>query len=271
MIVTVDIGGTKTLVTSFDSQGFMDKVVDKIATPSDPNEFIIELKKLLARFDTKNIESIAIGVPGIVDHNGSVVHCGNLPWNDFPLRSILSKAYACPIFVQNDAKLAGLAETHSLPQLPYLCLYVTIGTGIGTGIIIHGKLDKALAKSEAGHMLFEKGGSIREWESFASGHAIVERFGHTAEDIHNPSDWQEIAEDFAIGLQTLIPALQPDVIIIGGGIGLYFERFQKVLHELLSSRLPEIITMPLIKQASHPEQAVIYGCYYYATHQRPPK
>ena len=57
--------------------------------------------------------------------------------------------------------------------------------------------------------------------------------------------------------------LQPDVIIIGGSIGTYFERYYPTLKRLLTEHLPAHIDVPEIRQAAHPEEAVVYGCYYY--------
>jgi glucokinase len=268
MIIAVDVGGTKTLVVPLDAKGRMAESVIKIATPKDPGVFLEELKKLLSAFDAHSITAITIGIPGIVDNNGTILRCGNLPWKNFALKEILSEDWSCPIFVQNDAKLAGLAETNALKEIPALSLYITIGTGIGSGIITHGKLDVALSMSEAGHMVFRTPDGPETWESFASGHAITKRLGHEAHEVTDEREWQRIAEDVAIGLMALIPALQPDTVIIGGGIGLYFEQYSQHLRQILKKNIPEFINLPLIKQAVHPYEAVLYGCYYYAIHQR---
>lgn len=268
MIVAVDVGGTKTLVVPLDDKGKMAKPVIRITTPNDPSIFLLELKKILSTFDPSSIEEIVIGVPGIVNSDGMILRCGNLPWNNFALKKILSVDYHCPIFVQNDAKLAGLAETNALKEMPPLSLYVTIGTGIGTGIITHGKLDTALSLSEAGHMVLLTPSGLDTWENFASGHAIAKRLGYEAHEIVDKQDWKKIAENIATGLMALIPALQPDIVIIGGGIGLYFEQYSQHLHQVLEKNIPDFINLPFIKQAVHPYEAVLYGCYYYATHQR---
>ncbi len=266
MIIAVDIGGTKTLVARFEGER---KIVqeERFATPQDEHEFLRQLQELLERLDASNAKAICVAVPGIIAQDGTVLRCGNLPWTNFPLRKLLAADYPCPIFIQNDAKLAGLAETSSLPSVPALSVYVTVSTGIGTGIITHGRLDSALANSEGGHMILQTADGLREWEDFASGRAIKAQFGKRAEDIHDTADWQTIVEQLATGFQALIPLLQPDVIIIGGGVGTYFDRFGALLTELLQSRLANYTNMPHIVQAQHPEEAVIYGCYYYATHQ----
>jgi glucokinase len=116
-------------------------------------------------------------------------------------------------------------------------------------------------------MVLQTPEGFMEWEKFASGHAIREHYGRMAADIHDPHEWHEIVERLAIGFQALIPLFQPEVIIIGGSVGTYFERFGHLLTAVLRQRIPQYIDMPQIVQAQHPQEAVVYGCYYYATHQ----
>jgi predicted NBD/HSP70 family sugar kinase len=208
-----------------------------------------------------------VAAPGIIDTDGTILRCSNLPWTNFELQELLSKAYACPIFINNDAKLAGLAETHSLEEVPPLSLYVTVSTGIGTGIITHGRLDAALGTSEGGYITLQTPEGYMPWEKFASGHAIREHFGKLAADMHDPAEWREVVERLALGFQTMIPLLQPQIIIVGGSVGAYFEQYGHLLSEVLRQRIPRYIDMPRIVQAKHPQEAVVYGCYYYATHQ----
>jgi predicted NBD/HSP70 family sugar kinase len=266
MIVAVDVGGTKTLVASFkDERRIIDE--ERFPTPQDTHEFLQELTATLRRFGAEHAEAICIAVPGLIDAQGTVMRCGNLPWVDFPLRRLLAQEYNCPIFIHNDAKLAGLAETNSLHEVPALSVYVTVSTGIGTGIIVNGRLDAALANSEGGHMLLQTPQGFEEWEKFSSGRAIRKQFGRRVADIHQDTDWHMIVNELALGFQVLIPLLQPNVIIIGGSVGSYFERFGPLLKEVLQHRLSSYIEVPLIRQAAHPQEAVVYGCYYYAIHQ----
>ena len=65
------------------------------------------------------------------------------------------------------------------------------------------------------------------------------------------------------GFLAVVPIVQPDVIIIGGSVGTYFERYGEFLSEILTDHLPPHIPCPKIIQAKHPEEAVVYGCYYY--------
>lgn len=266
MLLTIDTGGTKTLVAGFSRAGKPGRE-HRFPTPLDRGEYIRQLLQIISdHYADKELQAVTIAVPGRIRHN-IVEWCGNLPWENFDITQELRTHLSCPIWVENDANLAGLAEVHALHTRPQQGLYLTISTGIGSGIIIDGAIHPGLSASEAGHMVVEYGGSMRQWESFASGRAIKAAYGKYARDIHEQKTWHEVADKVSRGLLVLIPALQPDVIIIGGSIGTYFERYGESLQRQLAAHLPPHITMPEIRQALHPEEAVIYGCYHYGTAQ----
>jgi len=264
MLVAVDTGGTKTLVTSFDQEGIMEEIA-RFPTPSSQDEYVALLRSTLQQnFTGKKVETIVIGLPGIIK-NGVALWCNNLHWKDFDAQSAFEGVLGnAPVIIENDANLAGLAETRALNSIPVSALYVTISTGIGTGIITNGHIDPGLRYSEGGRTLVEFDGVIREWESFASGKAIHETYGKYARDIHDERTWKHIADRISRGFLALLPTLQPDIIIIGGSIGTYFTNYNEQLIKILKEKLPAHIPCPKIQQAKHPEQAVVYGCYYYA-------
>lgn len=265
MIVTVDTGGTKTLVASFSKDGQLGDVI-RFETPKDQTEYINLLRKTLVdNYAGKDVEAVAIALPGII-RNGVAVWCNNLGWKNFHAQETLAGVLGdAPVWIENDANLAGLAETRSLDKIPESSLYVTVSTGIGTGFVTNGKIDPGVRYSEGGHMLVEYKGKVQEWEKFGSGRAIVAKYHKFARDIHSKRIWRQIAGRISRGFLAIIPMLQPDVIIIGGSVGTYFDRYGNDLTDILKKHLPAHIPVPKIVQAKHPEQAVIYGCYYYAT------
>ena len=264
MIVAVDTGGTKTLIAGFTEDG---KVTTefKFPTPPDKLEYVQTLTThLTALFDPAKVDAIVIALPGII-RNGVAVWCNNLKWKNFDLASELKGVLGgAPLYIENDANLAGLAETLLRKPIPISSLYITISTGIGSGVITNGKIDPGLRYSEAGRALIEYDGAVREWESFASGKAIYNTYHKFARDIHSKRIWRQAADRMSRGFLAVIPIIQPDLIIIGGSIGTYFERYEEYLKGILKEHLPDHIALPKIVQAKHPEEAVIYGCYYYA-------
>ncbi len=265
MITTVDIGGTKTLIAQF-GDSLEPQNSRRFETPKDPQQFMARLLQELATL--QEIDSLVIGAPGIVSNDGAIVRCGNLPWTNFRLRDQLANTYPCPIYVLNDAKLAGLAEINSITPVPALGLYISVGTGIGTAIITDGKLLAALANSEGGHSTIWDGSQWQSWEAVASGRALSAHFGKYLQDLQGEAEWRWVAEKMALGLYSLIPTLQPQVVVFGGGAGQYFERFREQLVPLVQEHISSYIQLPEMRTAVHAEQAVIYGGYYYARHQR---
>lgn len=263
MIVAIDTGGTKTLICAFSKSGKMETIV-RFPTPGEPDEYVRVLKEhIRARFTSEEVDAIVLALPGIVK-DGVAVWCQNLGWSNFDVKRHLGDLLpGVPILVENDANLGGLAETRALNPVPVSSLYVTISTGIGSGICTNGVIDPGLRLSEAGRMPIEYRGKIQSWESFASGKAIVKTYRKMARDIKSPRVWNRIADRISRGLLVAVPMMQPEVIIIGGSVGSYFERYSAQLQIQLERHLPAHIPCPKIVKAQHPEQAVIYGCYYY--------
>lgn len=235
---------------------------EKFLTPKNEKDY---LKKLIKTIDTlashDHIDAIVVALPGRVTDEGFLPSARNLGWKNINIREELGQTYSQPIFVDNDANLAGLAEAKALDNPVGVCLYITVSTGIGTGIITDGKIDPHFSQSEGGQMLFHYKGKLRRWEKFASGSAIYRTYHRFARDIHSKRTWKRIAKNISLGLLALLPTLRPDVVVIGGSIGTYYDRYRTYLLDELKKHLHYI---PPILEAKHPEQAVIYGCYYYA-------
>lgn len=264
MLVVVDTGGTKTLVSSFDHNGVLGEQI-KFPTPKNTAEYTVLLRSILIdNYSNKKVRAIIIAVPGVIK-NGVALWCSNLKWHNFHIAEAIKGALGdTPILIENDANLAGLAETRVRKNIPEQSLYVTVSTGIGSGIITKGHINESLRNSEAGHALVEYDGVVREWEDFASGRAIYKAYGKYAHDITDKRIWNQIADRISRGFLAVIPILQPDIIIIGGSMGTYFKHFGEKLQNILKEKLPNHISCPKFIQAKHPELAVIYGCYYYA-------
>ncbi len=234
----------------------------KFPTPQKYTDFLVQLEENVAKLTTDSWDVVCVAAPGKIDReHGIVLAFGNLGWKDVPLRDDLKKIVKAPVLIENDAKLAALSEARLLNPPRRKVIYITVSTGIGGGTVIDRKLDPDLVDAEIGHMLFERDGELIKWESFASGKAIVRRFGKMASEINDPEVWKVIARDLAIGIIDVAANIQPDTIIIGGGVGSHFNKFGKFLRAELKKYEDPMVKLPEITQAQHPEEAVIYGCY----------
>ena len=274
MIIAVDTGGTKTLVASFDSNGKSSEQF-KFPTPVEPSDYIEQLSDFLIKhYDINQAKMISLGIPGTM-LGGVCLKAGNLPWSHFDVVGDLREALEAKlgaklspkIVAENDANLAGLAEARALKTMPPVVLYVTVSTGVGTGVITDGHINEPLSRGEGGYIQVEWQGKPAMWQDVASGKAVFKRYHKFARDITSKRAWDTIALGIGRGLLNIIPIIRPDVIIIGGSIGTYFDKYERHLEQIIHHDLPDYISSistPVILPAKHPEQAVIFGCYYYA-------
>lgn len=263
MYCAIDIGGTKTLVAIFTAQGKLTES-KKFPTPDNYDEFKLKLAETVAEMPTKNVRRTVVAVPGRVNRkHGVAIAFGNLPWENIPIGPDVEDILNTPVSIENDANLAGLSEAQYVDKAFHKVLYVTISTGIGGGYVTDGKLDEQLLDSEIGQMLLEHNGRLKSWEDFGSGSAFYKKFGKkVGETADDDSDaWYWLSRNIAIGLISLMAALTPDIVIIGGGGGAHLAKFQDRLNEQLKLYESPMFPLPPVVGAKHPEEAVVYGCY----------
>ncbi len=260
MYIGVDVGGTKTFVAMLDKHGVI-KEQAKFPTPKKYDNFLLELRHARAHFTHHDFEAGGIGVPGSIDRqHGISVGSPNVAWRKVALESDCEKIFACPFVMENDANVAALSE--AMLQKSYeTVLYFTISTGIGTGVIRKQQIDPSFLKMEGGHILLPYRDKLVKWEDFASGRAIYNQFGKKAADISDEQAWKTIARNLSLGIFENIAIVQPDLIVIGGGVGTYFKQYRTHLLAELKKYETPIVPIPKIIGAERAEEAVIYGCY----------
>lgn len=262
MYLGVDIGGTKTLVAVLSERGQIKEEV-KFATPARYDHFLLELHHAVLNLKHQEYHAAAVAVPGRLDRKqGRVISLGNLPWKNKPVEADCERIIKCPVTIENDANLAGLSEAMLQPAYRRV-VYITVSTGIGIGVIDNRRLDGALLDAEVGCILLPHKDKLQPWETFAGGKAIYEHFGKKAADIpaSDTVAWKYVARNLALGFSTVFAITQPDLLVIGGSIGTYFDRYAGHLKQELQRYAVPIVRQPDIIQAKRPEQAVIYGCY----------
>jgi predicted NBD/HSP70 family sugar kinase len=262
MYAGVDIGGTKTLVASIDDHGAITEKI-RFETPKKYDFFIHELRFAAHKLGHDDYEAAGVGFPAtIMDHeHGIGITFGNLPWKKAHILEDVEKVFHCPTVAENDAKMAALSEAMLIKSKYSRVLYITVSTGIGIGWVVDQQIDDSVGDGGGRAFLLEHHGKYTPWEQFASGRAIVARYGKRAEEIHDVHTWKLICRDLAVGLLDLIALLQPEVIVFGGSVGTYFDRYGKLLKaELKKYETPHLL-IPVLRQAARPEEAVLFGCY----------
>jgi glucokinase len=285
LIVGVDIGGTKVAAGLVNATGEIQSqlrvpMVSDASAQEGLSAVLSAIATVLLR-STADISGIGICAPGPLDPNtGVVLNPPNLPcWRDFPLAESVRKIHDVAVKVDNDANAAALAEAKWGAGRGYKnVFYATIGTGIGTGIVLDGEIyhGRTGAAGEGGHVSVDYRGPMCACgkpgciEVFASGPAIARRArekvaagrdssmldlaggkltaisgeivgqASVAGDPLAKEVLIETADILALWLGNIIDLLDPEVIVIGGGAAALLSPFFDQLRE----RVPKLAVNP---------------------------
>jgi glucokinase len=242
MIIGIDLGGTKIAGVLATPSG---KVLMDVNIPTEASKgkkkVIENIKKaisMLMHSQKVKVKAIGIGAPGpILYEKGIVMEAPNLPgWKRVNIKKILEKEFKVPVFVDNDANCAALAEAwFGAGKFVKHFLYMTVSTGIGGGIIIDKKLYRGATGSagEFGHMKIDTNGPkcgcgrYGCLESLASGTALKRKTGVQAISLELAARQgdkkaleaiQEVAHYLTIGIANLVNIFNPEMVVIGGGL-----------------------------------------------------
>ena len=167
--IGIDVGGTGVQVGVVDKHGH---ILAKDSFPTGVGRPYQEMIRDMADctrsavakagLSVEDIQSIGVGIPGLADaKTGNVIFCTNLGWRDIPLRDEFQRHLDKPVYIDNDATVAGLAESVAgVSAGTDSSVFITLGTGVGGGIVIHGKVWSGFhgVGSEIGHMILELDG-----------------------------------------------------------------------------------------------------------------
>jgi len=276
--IGIDLGGTNIAAGLVDGDG---KIICKGSVPTlrgRPDVEIIRDMAMLAKkvandagVDIKDVKSIGIGVPGTANNEkGVVVFADNIYFHNTPIREIMQTYINLPVIIDNDANCAALAESIAGAAKDVdNFVAITLGTGVGGGIVINKKLYKGFnyAAAEMGHMVVVIDGEQCNcgrkgcWETYASATALIRQTRKAAEE--NPGSLinrlvggdlskidaktafdaakqgdetglkvvDQYISYIAAGLVSIINILTPEVVLIGGGVSKEGEYLLKPLRE----------------------------------------
>lgn len=266
MFIGVDLGGTNIAVGIVDELGEL-KFQNSRPTRRErkPDEIIEDIIDLInevindSGIEKQEIKAIGIGIPGLADpKTGNVIEIINLNWKKIPLKDPMEKALGIPVFIDNDATLAGLAEYEAGAMKGKKSgVFMTLGTGVGGGIIIDGKIHTGHngIGSEIGHMIVGENyydcncGRNGCLETFASSTALINYTKKLINeenietiisekidgDINNLNGKiifhaavrgdklankavDRFAKYLSIGIINIISVIDPEIFVLGGGI-----------------------------------------------------
>lgn len=261
MYLGVDVGGSKTLVAVFTKDGKLKQSV-RFETPRNYSRFLDGLTESIQSLGIDGYDAACLALPGRIDREKAIgLSMGNLGWKNIRAVEFLERLLKCPVLLENDAKLAGLYEAKNIKNDYNKIVYITLSTGIGISLIKNGIIDTNLGDRGGKAFMITDGKRTVSWEELASGKSITEKYGQKASELDSVQAWREISRNIARGLIDVISLLEPEVVVIGGGVGAHFKKFEKPLKAELKKYEVPIMKIPPVVRAKKPEEAVIYGCY----------
>ena len=263
MYIGIDLGGTNIAAGIVREDG---KIVVQSSVPTlsqRPTDEIVKdmvfLSKQLikdAELELNDIEAVGIGCPGTINfETGEVIYSNNIKMEHYMLAKEFQKYLNLPVKIDNDANCAAMGEYIVSGNNVPIFMFITLGTGVGSGMILNGKVFRGFngAASEAGHITLVSGGEPCTcgkrgcWETYASVTALIRQTkvameknpeslmheiakaegkisGRTSFDAAKQGDKaaqavvKQYAQYVADGIVSVENVLQPDIISVGGGI-----------------------------------------------------
>ena len=275
----IDIGGMTVKGILIDKNGKV-YAEESVSTDSDKGAEVMcgniakLVAELMSKVDKNEILGVGIGCPGLIDSkNGVVVFAGNLNLKNFPLSEEIEKRCGFKVKLTNDANAAALGEAKFGAGSNYEnSILITLGTGVGGGIIIDGKLFEGgkSAGTEIGHtVIVENGlkctcGRKGCFERYASARALMEQTKEAMEGNRNSEMWKGYDLDtvtgktpfayydrdltaklvvnkyishLACGILNMINVFRPEVVMLGGGVSEQGEALTKPLQKIIDAEL----------------------------------
>ncbi len=280
MKIGIDLGGTKTEAILIDHNG-KELSRKRIKTEKNYQGTLIGIKSLVVEFENKfgSVESIGIGMPGAVSADSSLVKNANSIWlNGQPLKKDLENQLDREINLENDANCFALSEAVDGAGKKYSVIFgVIIGTGVGGGIVVNKKVLQGINKigGEWGHIPLSNQTDIEKqhskkcycglsgcMETYVSGpgfasifnsinnenfdsHQIIE--GYYKEDNRCIEALINYVDHLARGLSLVVNILDPDVIVLGGGMSNIDYIYENINNELKNYVFSDILRTKVVK------------------------
>jgi glucokinase len=241
MKIGIDLGGTNIRVGLVDQE----RLVSKQTAPcpkGEEKEVLEQILTLIKKVMSEEVTSIGVGVPSVVDRErGIVYNVANIPsWKEVHLRQILEDEFHRPAFINNDANCFTLGEHFFGEGKNYKDFVgLTIGTGIGTGLILNGKLYNGhnTGAGEIGSLPF-KG---KDYEHFCASrffHAYQttgKELGEKARENDGQAlkTWCLSGDNLGCLMEAILYAYDPQAILLGGGITEAFPYFKDAMYQRL--------------------------------------
>lgn len=290
-IAGVDIGGSKIRAIIADLDGNIVRKVERRVEGMESSESLVEqVSNVLVDIEIHKYRliGVAVGVPGTCDREtGEVRYIPAFNLKDVPLRKMLEEKFHLPVFIENDVTLNALGEMWkgSAKGLKNILL-ISLGTGTGAGLVLNRSLytgSKGMA-GEIGYFVTDwsmerdveyRFGRLERWFSgysfieFLKGKSVRTELKWIFEDLNSYPDFAEFfehaCEHLAVAIANAVCLLDPDAVILSGGIG--YNQYEKIVEKIkpIVSRIvpPEILEHVRFMKSELGELGVVLGAVYF--------
>lgn len=265
-IIGVDLGGTNMRAGRIEN-GVLTKVSSKPVPKTDDANIVLDLLiDTISSVLTDEVVAVGIGIPGILDKNtGVIFDMANIPsWKEIELKKELNTHFDLPIYLDNDANCFARGENiFGKAKGVENVVGLTLGTGMGAGVIINGKLHSGLmcGAGEVGELPYLNA----NYEKYCSGQYFRDIRNTTGEEVFNKAEsgdvnaidvFESYASHLAKAIEMVILTYAPDKIVLGGSVSKSKKHFEKLVLQYLSKtdyrNIPEI-------EYSNLENSAIFG------------
>lgn len=258
-VIGVDIGGTALKLGRFDQSGsLLEELQRATPQPATPGAITSELVEAIEQLDPqRQADAVGIGLPGPMDRDGRVAQvCINLPgWEQVPLAAWLEPRLQRPVTMANDGNCAVLGEQWlGAAQGIEDVVLLTLGTGVGGGVILGGKLflGRCGAAAEPGLIGLDpagppcNSGNHGSIESYCSIGALTRWSGAEPKELSRRAAageeqalevWHRYGELLGCGISSLVYAFTPERVLLGGGLSAAFPFFAASLRQEVQRRV----------------------------------
>jgi predicted NBD/HSP70 family sugar kinase len=264
MYLLFDIGASNMrLATSLDL-----KRISKFKVTETPHNYSDGIKKFkqiaLELASNKKIIAACGGIAGPLDKQMKKVLAGHMKdWKNKDLKTSLKKALKCRVFLENDAALAGLGEAiYGAGKNHKVVGYLTFSTGVGGVKIVDKTIDKNAFGFEP-HRQLILAGQNKSWGELISGKALQHAAKMPAKLITSHSVWRDFEWMAIAGINNAVVFWSPQILIIGGGIGLSAHLNVKSISSALDKTFSKLAQKPKIAKAKLGDLSGIYGAMAY--------
>ena len=261
---SLEAGGTKMVCAIGDEQG---NILERISIPTlEPEN---TMPAIIDFFKNKNISALGIGCFGPVDLDrksatyGYITTTPKLPWKNYDIVGVCEKELGVPVGFDTDVNASALGEaTWGCTKVLSNSIYITVGTGIGVGVIIDRKPYHGMLHPEGGHIFLarhpqdpmEKGVCPYHelcLEGLASGPAIAARWGKPGAELADRKEvWELEAYYLAQAICSYIMILSPERIIVGGGVS-HQEQMMPMIRKEVERQMGGYIQAKGMKDLDH--------------------